>query len=72
MVQFDRIGGAIRRGAAFDYVGVERALGQEFCILDFERLARKALDECVADDAALFLWIRTLIPQRILELGSPV
>ena len=55
VVQLDRVGRAVGRGAAFDHVGVERALGQKLGVLDFAGLGGEALDERVADAAAFFL-----------------
>ena len=49
--------GPSRRAAAFDHVGIERALGQELGALDLGRLVGKALDEGVADPPPLFLRI---------------
>ena len=55
VVQLDRVGRAIGRGAAFDHVGVQRALGQKLRALDLAGLGGEALDERVADAAAFFL-----------------
>ena len=55
VVELDRVGGAVGGGAAFDHVGVERALGQKLGVLDFAGFGGEALDERVADAAALFL-----------------
>ncbi len=55
VVQLDRGGGAVLSGAAFDDVGVERALGEEFGVFDLRRFVGEAIDERVADDAAFFL-----------------
>ena len=57
VVELDRVGRAVGRGAAFDHVGVERALGQELGVFDFAGLGGEAFDERVADDAAFFLRI---------------
>ena len=49
--------GPSRRAAALDHVGIERALGEEPGVFDLRRLVGKALDEGMADAAALFLRI---------------
>ena len=40
VVQLDRVGRAVGAGAAFDHVGIERALGQESGAVDLARLRR--------------------------------
>ena len=57
VVQLDRGGRAVGRGAAFDHVGIERALGEELGALDLRGFVVEAVDERVADAAALFLRI---------------
>ena len=57
VVQLDRGGRAVGRAAAFDHVGIERALGEEPGALDLGRLVGKALDEGVADPPPLLLRI---------------
>ena len=57
VVQLDRRRRAVGRGAAFDHVGIERALGQKLGVLDLGRFVVEALDERVADAPALFLRI---------------
>ncbi len=55
VMELDRVGRAIGRGAAFDDVGVERALGEKLGVCDLQRFGGEAFDERVADDAAFFL-----------------
>ena len=57
VVQLDRVGRPVGRGAAFDHVGVQRALGQKLRVLDLACLGREALDERMADDPPLLLRI---------------
>ena len=57
MVQLDRGGRAVGRGAAFDDVGIERALRQKLGTGDLGGFVAEAIDECVADSAALLLRI---------------
>ena len=57
VMQLDRGGRAVGRGAAFDHVGIERSLGQESGAGDLGRFVGKAVDEGVADAAAFFLRI---------------
>ena len=57
VVQLDRGGRAIARAAAFDHVGIERALGQKFGIVDLGSFVCKTLDEFVSNAATLVLRI---------------
>ena len=57
VVQLDGGRRPVGRAAAFDHVGIERALGQEPGVVDPRRLVGKALDERVADPPPLFLRI---------------
>ena len=57
VVQLDRGGRAVAAAAAFDHVGIERALGQESGAFDLGGLVGEALDEGMADPPALLLRI---------------
>src|SRR5262249_14791726 len=50
-------GGAVGGGAAFDHVGIQRALCQKTRVGDMAGLVLEYVDEDVADDAPLFLRI---------------
>ncbi len=57
MVQLDRGGRPVAGAAAFDHVGIERALGEKPGILDLGRFVGKTLDEGMADPPPLVLRI---------------
>ena len=63
VMQLDRGGRPVGRGAAFDHVGVKRALREKLRVVNLESLVGEALDERVADDPAFFL--------RIGDAGQP-
>ena len=72
VMQLDRGGRAVRCRAAFDHVGIERALGQEVGVLDLGGFVREALDEGVADAAAFLLRLvdpREYVPEIGLRPG---
>ena len=58
VVELDRGRRPVGGGTAFDHVGIERALCEEFRPLDFGSLVRKAFDEGLADPLSLFLGLR--------------
>ena len=62
VVQLDRGGRAVGRGAAFDHVGIERSLGQEVGAFDLRGLVGEAIDERVPDAAPFLL--------RIVDAGQ--
>ena len=55
VVQLDRGRRTVKRSTAFNHVGIERALSQEFAPSDVVGLLLKAFDECVPDAASFFL-----------------
>ena len=70
VMRLDRYGWAACERHAFDHVGIERALRQEFGAADFLRFVLEDVDEILADHLALCLGFRNARQRIEKALGS--